>query len=263
MTTPGPPSYETGTGPMARVTSRPGHRDRSRRSWLATTMGARPGAQGLLQLVAEPGRAGVGFVDAGQDPQQSRLAGAVLADRADPVAGRGGQGDTVEHPERAPDAKEVMGDERGPNRRGEPRSTKIRAHTMGPAWAGHDDRGRGDSAIMRPSVAGTGSHPKMSSSPATSAPIFGNSRQGLAHRQRHRCQLPPMLDELLSDEFPGREVYRPASRPARARRPSAPMIVSSRTAKSTIPPPSTAKVIPTDMLHRPSTHGRYGRVNRS
>ncbi len=70
--------------------------------------------------------AGVRYVDAGEDPQQCRLAGAVLTDQTDPVAGRGGQGDAVEHPAVAADPHEVMGDESRSNRHGEPRRTTIR-----------------------------------------------------------------------------------------------------------------------------------------
>ena len=57
---------------------------------------------GLVQVADRRGRrphhpAGVGFVDAGQDPQQRRLAGTVATDHADHVAGRDPETDLVQH----------------------------------------------------------------------------------------------------------------------------------------------------------------------
>jgi hypothetical protein len=75
----------------------------------------RPGERQLL--VGEPGvgradhRPGVRRLDAGQQPQQRRLAGAVLADQADPPAGSGGERDAVEHGAVAVDLDEVVGEQ--------------------------------------------------------------------------------------------------------------------------------------------------------
>ena len=70
-----------------------------------------------------------GSSPAGEQPQQGRLAGAVLADQADAVAGRGGQGDAVEHPSVAERADEVMGEQGG---------------------FGHDDHHRREKGSFRP-----------------------------------------------------------------------------------------------------------------
>ena len=56
-----------------------------------------------LQDVAavEGDRAGIGAVDAGDGLHQRRLAGAVVADQADHLAGRDGEVDAVQHVDRA------------------------------------------------------------------------------------------------------------------------------------------------------------------
>ena len=54
-----------------------------------------------LQPVARLDRAGVGLVDAGEDPQQRRLAGAVEAEDDDPAALVDGEVDVGEDLERA------------------------------------------------------------------------------------------------------------------------------------------------------------------
>lgn len=71
----------------------------------------------LLVQETEVGGAGdtalVGFVDAGEYPQQGGLADAVLPDQADAPAGGGGQGDAVEDTTAAQTADEVAGEQSG------------------------------------------------------------------------------------------------------------------------------------------------------
>lgn len=53
----------------------------------------------------------VGFVHPGEHPQQGGLAGTVLPDQADPVAGGGGQADSIEDASAAEAADDVMGEQ--------------------------------------------------------------------------------------------------------------------------------------------------------